>query len=34
MAIRYEKNKAYSGSEKFSWDEVKIAATDPKVYVR
>jgi hypothetical protein len=34
MAIRYERNKAYSGSQDFSWDEVKIAATDPKVYVR
>ncbi|KFY24843.1 hypothetical protein V493_04995 [Pseudogymnoascus sp. VKM F-4281 (FW-2241)] len=33
MAIRYERNKAYSGSQDFSWKEVKIACTDPKVYV-
>lgn len=34
MAIRQERNKAYSGSEKFSWEEIKIALTDPKIYVR
>lgn len=34
MAIRAECNKAYSGSEDFSWDEVKIAAKDPKTYIR
>lgn len=34
MAIRYERNKAYNGSEEFSWTEIKIAFTDPMVYVR
>jgi len=34
MAIRYERNKAYNGSEEFSWVEIKIAFTDPKVYLR
>ncbi|KKZ61730.1 hypothetical protein EMCG_03759 [[Emmonsia] crescens] len=33
MRIRAECNKAYSGSEDFSWDEVKIAAKDPKTYI-
>lgn len=34
MAIRAERNKAYSGSQKFSWEEVKLACKDPKVYLR
>ncbi|KFZ02959.1 hypothetical protein V502_11344 [Pseudogymnoascus sp. VKM F-4520 (FW-2644)] len=33
MAIRHERNKAYSGSQEFSWEEIKIACKDPKVYV-
>ncbi|KAK2808957.1 hypothetical protein FQN50_004231 [Emmonsiellopsis sp. PD_5] len=33
MIIRAERNKAYSGSDEFSWEEVKIAATDIKTYL-
>jgi predicted MFS family arabinose efflux permease len=33
MAIRYARNKAYNGSEEFSWVEIKIALRDPKVYL-
>jgi hypothetical protein len=34
MRIRYEMRKQYLGSEEFSWDEVKIALRDPKLYLR
>lgn len=33
MAVRYALNKQYNGSEKFSWEEIKIALTDPKIYL-
>lgn len=34
MRIRYEMRKQYLGSEEFSWEEVKIAFRDPKLYLR
>ena len=34
MRIRREQAKMYNGSEEFDWEEVKIAATDPKIYIR
>ena len=34
MDQRAIERAAYMGSEEFSWEEVKIAATDPKVYLR
>ena len=34
MRIRYEMRKQYLGSEEFSWEEVKIAFKDPKLYLR
>ncbi|PGH09856.1 hypothetical protein AJ79_05582 [Helicocarpus griseus UAMH5409] len=33
MTVRAEQNKAYSGSEDFDWNEVKIAAKDTKTYI-
>lgn len=32
MQVRAAQRKAYMGSEEFSWEEVKIALVDPKVY--
>lgn len=34
MKIRDQQRAAYMGSEEFSWDEIKIALRDPKVYLR
>lgn len=34
MKIRARQRAAYMGSEDFSWDEVRIALKDPKVYFR
>ena len=34
MQIRATQRAAYMGSEEFSWTEVKIALTDPKVILR
>lgn len=34
MQIRARQRAAYMGSEDFSWDEVKIALCDPKVWLR
>jgi MFS family permease len=34
MQIRARQRAAYMGSNEFSWDEVKIAFRDPKVYLR
>ena len=34
MQIRAMQRAAYMGSEHFSWKEVKIAVTDPKVLLR
>ena len=33
MAIRYAQNKQYNGSEEFSWEEVRNALRDPKLYL-
>lgn len=33
MKIREQQRKAYMGSEEFSWEEVKIALRDPKMYL-
>ncbi|KAH6675068.1 major facilitator superfamily domain-containing protein [Halenospora varia] len=33
MRCRNAQRAAYLGSEKFSWEEVRIAATDPKLYM-
>jgi hypothetical protein len=34
MRIRYEMRKQYLGSEEFSWEEIRIAFKDPKLYLR
>jgi hypothetical protein len=34
MQVRARQRAAYMGSEDFSWKEVKIALTDPKVILR
>lgn len=34
MQIRARQRAAYMGSEDFSWAEVKMALTDPKVILR
>jgi hypothetical protein len=34
MRIRYAQRKQYMGSEEFSWNEISIAFTDPKLYLR
>ena len=34
MQIRAIQRAEYMGSEEFSWEEIKIAAADPKVYLR
>jgi len=34
MQIRARQRAAYMGSEDFSWEEVKIALFDPKVWLR
>jgi MFS family permease len=34
MRIRAVQRAAYMGSEEFSWEEIRIAAQDPKVYIR
>ena len=31
MRVRNEQRRAYMGSEKFSWEEMRIALTDPKL---
>lgn len=33
MAVRYAQNKHYNGSEEFSWEEVRNALRDPKLYI-
>lgn len=32
MKVRTEQRKKYMGSDKFSWEEISIAARDPKLY--
>ena len=34
MKIRYAQRRQYMGSEEFSWEEVKLAFLDPKLYLR
>jgi MFS family permease len=34
MRIRYAQRQAYMGSEDFSWEEVRNAFKDPKLYIR
>ena len=34
MRLRYAQRKQYMGSEDFSWEEVRIAFKDPKLYLR
>lgn len=34
MKIRREQMSAYNGSDEFSLEEIKIAAKDPKIYIR
>lgn len=34
MQHRAVQRAAYMGSEEYSWDEIKIALADPKVYLR
>ncbi|KAL2220630.1 major facilitator superfamily domain-containing protein [Thermoascus aurantiacus ATCC 26904] len=33
MRVRNEQRRKYMGSEKFSWEEMRIAVTDPKLYM-
>ncbi|KAJ5908720.1 hypothetical protein N7495_001402 [Penicillium taxi] len=33
MRVRNEQRRRYMGSEEFSWEEIRIAATDPKLYL-
>jgi hypothetical protein len=34
MRVRQAQRANYMGSDKFSWEEVRLAATDPKLYMR
>jgi gamma-glutamyltranspeptidase len=34
MRLRYAQRKQYMGDEEFSWVEIRIAFTDPKLYTR
>lgn len=34
MRCRAEQRKEYMGSDKFSWEEVRIEFRDPKLYLR
>jgi hypothetical protein len=34
MRFRNAQRKQYLGSEKFDWTELRIALTDPKLYLR
>lgn len=34
MQVRAAQRAQYMGSEDFSWDEIKIALADPKLYLR
>lgn len=33
MRVRNEQRRMYMGSEKFSWEEMRIALRDPKLYL-
>lgn len=33
MRVRNEQRRKYMGSEKFSWEEMRIAVNDPKLYL-
>ena len=34
MRLREVQRAEYMGSDKFSWEQVKIAFRDPKIYLR